>query len=675
MNELQHSGKRTPCPVCGRTKDKDCSWSEDNKTVLCHTYSKEIPPTEINGYWFTGKYCDDGIHGADSAAIFSQERPGTRPGPARRQRVKSAKEKDRDVQLTSAHIESQVDDLILRIASGVLTTETAHIELTQWCKEYSYDKFSATRLLTKKLKSVEVNEPEEKCRLARRVEKIESKIGTLLRFNDMRGQVELDGKPVEIEDLRIKLALNHNIDIPARDCDQVCLYLAKKQRYNPVVEYLNSCTEKFPASENLLSERVFIQKSIKSILGVSKELHVEYVKRTLIAAVARACAPGCKVDTVCILVGKQGAGKSTFWAMLAGEWFDDSMGSHSDKDERLKLHQSWIVEWSEIENIFKRKDISAVKSFLTTRIDHLRKPYGRVIEAFHRPSIITGSTNFDEFLADSTGNRRFWVVPCPGSIDTAQLAEIRDQLWAAAVHLYNAGTDWQIPAHLVEEAAAESEDYQLSDPWEGPVQAYLEGRSSVTTAEILSQALGIEVARHDRGAQMRVSALLKLWGWVQTRERQGDRCIRGWKKSFLGNKVGSSGSVNIEGRQGEGLRVIQPLIQPPDQRLDQVGSDPDPAMIQPLPVIQPPDQRLDHFETLENSGVSGVVIRMIRMIQPDHQDFALFFKNGDQVEILTGGFSGRTARVVEVCDDHVWVKAATWRIRRRYEFDQVRRVE
>ncbi|NEP19743.1 MAG: hypothetical protein F6J97_23125 [Leptolyngbya sp. SIO4C1] len=90
--------------------------------------------------------------------------------------------------------------------------------------------------------------------------------------------------------------------------------------------------------------------------------------------------------------------------------FDDSVGSVSDKDERLKLHKSWFVEWAELEVVFRRKDVSAVKAFITTQTDQIRPPYGRAVMEFPRPSIIVGTTNFDEFLADPTGNRRFWVI-------------------------------------------------------------------------------------------------------------------------------------------------------------------------------------------------------------------------------------------------------------------------
>jgi predicted P-loop ATPase len=108
---------------------------------------------------------------------------------------------------------------------------------------------------------------------------------------------------------------------------------------------------------------------------VSEPLYQTFVRKSLIGAVARALSPGCKLDTALILQGKQGFKKSTFFKILAGDYFDDSLGAVSDKDERLKLHRSWFIERSELESIFKRRDVSQTKAFLSNSISAVRPPY------------------------------------------------------------------------------------------------------------------------------------------------------------------------------------------------------------------------------------------------------------------------------------------------------------
>lgn len=364
----------------------------------------------------------------------------------------------------------------------------------------------------------------EKCRLARRIELVEGILKGRLKWNALKSKIELDGESVEVEDLRIKLAVQHNIDIPFEDCCQIATYLAKKQTFSPVAEYLKQCAEVYGPDEELL------ESLAETYFGATEPLHKAYLRKTLIAAVARAMLPGCKVDAVCILAGPQEAGKSSFWRILASEeWFDDSFGSASDKDERLKLHQSWILEWAELEAVFKRKDISAIKAFITTQVDQVRPPYGRSVLNFSRPSIFVGTTNETEFLADPTGNRRYWIIPIQiPTIPLEKLAEERDRIWAAATHAFQKGERWELPTELKQVAKLDNLNYTFSDPWEQAIQEYCEGRERVTALEIMANALHIDIENMDKRSEMRVTTILKTTGWQKTRESLKGKKLRFW---------------------------------------------------------------------------------------------------------------------------------------------------
>ncbi|NET34689.1 MAG: DUF3854 domain-containing protein [Cyanothece sp. SIO1E1] len=407
----------------------------------------------------------------------------------------------------------------------------------------------------------------ETCRLAQRYQWVEGKLKGRLRWNNLKGVIELDGEPIDLDNLRLYLALKHNIDIPDDDCTKICTYMAKQQLFSPVAEYLHQCADLYGPDDELLNSIA------QTYLGSDSPLHATFIRKTLISAVARACSPGCKVDTVCILSGVQGVGKSSFWKVLAGEdWFDDSVGSVSDKDERLKLHQSWFVEWAELEAVFKRKDISAVKAFITTQTDQIRPPYGRTVKEFPRPSIIVGTTNFDEFLADPTGNRRFWVVPIVAAwIPLDQLASERDRIWAAATHAFLQGENWTLPPEMRQQVAMANQDYQLSDPWEEKILEYITGKPNVTASEVLSDAIGLELDRQDRGSQMRVTNLLKAKGWTSSRRWVHGSNLRIWIPPVLDKevgKVGKVGSIDIKSPPETESELNQPVYQPPDQPLN-----------------------------------------------------------------------------------------------------------
>jgi predicted P-loop ATPase len=354
-------------------------------------------------------------------------------------------------------------------------------------------------------------------KLAREFKAVERVIGAKLKFNSLLKIIELDSQPVSLDDLELDLALTHRVTVDRKNVPLILSNLAMRNTYSPVADYLNYCGDNY--KDNYSD---YLQDLCPRLLGSTESLHATYLRRTLISAVARAIEPGCKVDTTLILQGRQGSRKSTFFKNLASaEWFDDSMGSYSDKDEKLKLHRAWITEWAELESAFRRRDVSAVKAFLTTATDNLRPPYGREVKAMHRPGIIVGTTNDSAFLSDPTGNRRFWVIPIPHVVDTDAAKAERDQIWGAAVRAYRAGEGWLLSAAETIASAEDTDNYTLKDPWESSLKNYTLGRDRITIPEFLREQLKFEAKEISPREMMRVAAILSDWQWQKQRVREG----------------------------------------------------------------------------------------------------------------------------------------------------------
>ncbi len=340
--------------------------------------------------------------------------------------------------------------------------------------------------------------------------------GKRIRWNILKKQVELDGARLPLDRIKTRIARDIHIDISREDAKEIVLELANENPYNPVVEYLNAVAQKYPTCNTEILDTI-----TSKYLGTTDPLHAVLMRRTLIAAVARAYNPGCKHDNITILQGDQGWLKSTFWAVLAGDdsdWFTDDISSGSEKDEILKLSQYWILEFAEFENAYKKREVSQLKAFLSRRKDSCRRPYGTDIEDFRRPSIFVGSTNKPEFLYDPTGERRYWVIPCLKKIDIAALKQERDLLWAATVAAYRNGEQWWLSDDEDLALKAANEQYQASDSWEIPIATYLLNRQRTSVGEILTEVLKLELARQDRATEMRVAELLRRMGWKKTKQ-------------------------------------------------------------------------------------------------------------------------------------------------------------
>lgn len=531
---MNHSSKDSPCPVCGRTKDGDCSFTADKGLVLCYTEGKDgNPTTTANGYYFNGKYSNR--YGTDnSRAQYTKKKPRTHHSSAQpAKRLKPAKQIEKAVQLASAHVETKVDDLALMIAEGHETLEQARVTLSEWCKEYRYNEFNAGQLLKAKVKAQASRDmqsaSDEDPKWLKEYRLLEDKFSDRLRFNELSKAVELDGEPFDASMAKLQLGIHHNTKLKGNreDLTDSVVMLAQQNSYSPVGEYLHSVHQQYGDSTDIL------EGLASRHLGTTDPIHEALLRRFLIAAVARAIAPGCKHDCALILQGPQGYGKSTFFKLLASEqWFDDSLGSASDKDEKLKLHRSWIVEWAELETVFRRRDVSQVKAFMSSAVDILRPPYGRSIETLKRPSVIVGTTNQDQFLADTTGNRRFWVIPITQRLDLAQLQEERDHIWAAAVTLYQSGETWWLNEEENKAVDSDRKQYEDTHPWFEPIQLYVGGLNEISTTALLTHGLGIDVSKQSNGDKKKLAGVMQKLGWEKTNNilsQQGQR-VRGWKK-------------------------------------------------------------------------------------------------------------------------------------------------
>ncbi len=256
---------------------------------------------------------------------------------------------------------------------------------------------------------------------------------------------------------------------PTKFKDALLAVCASERLYHPVKDYLNGLVwDGVPRIDTLLID----------YLGADDTPYVRAVTRkTLTAAVARIYSPGVKFDTVLVLNGPQGTGKSTLFARLGKEWFSDSLSLSDMKDKTApeKLQGYWILELSELTGM-KKMDVETVKAFTTRTDDKFRQAYGVTVESHPRSCVIVGTTNSDGgFLRDITGNRRFWPVRVTGhgKYRAWDLNDV-DQIWAEAIEYYKAGEELFVKDEIAAEAYRQQREAMETDDREGIVGEYLD---------------------------------------------------------------------------------------------------------------------------------------------------------------------------------------------------------
>ena len=361
---------------------------------------------------------------------------------------------------------------------------------------------------------------------------------------------------------QLKLYLENRYQLYSSTKTMEALDIAAGTRaYHPIRDYLDS----LPAWDGVQR----IDTLLVDYLGADNTDYVRAVTRkTLIAAVRRIYRPGTKFDTVLILSGPQGTGKSTLFAKLAGDWFSDalSLADMKDKTGSEKLQGYWIHELGELAGM-RKMEVEVVKGFISRTDDKYRASYARVVESHPRQCIIVGSTNAENgFLRDVTGNRRFWPVAITGESERKTWGldgETVGQIWAEALAAHRAGEPLHLTGALAEDATRAQDAAIETDERVGVVQEYLDTdlpagwrdmtvpqrraylaghapsaefggdqgarfpRMEVSNAEIWSECFGNEPGDMQPKDSYAISAIMKkLDGW----EKPGNR--GGFKRVF-----------------------------------------------------------------------------------------------------------------------------------------------
>lgn len=291
------------------------------------------------------------------------------------------------------------------------------------------------------------------------------------------------------------------------DVSDVLFALATKNTFNPVVEYLDGLT--WDGVER-------VDGLLPTYFGSADGPYERAVGRKLmLAAVRRARHPGTKFDTVPILEGKQGSGKTSALRVLGGRWHSDAeLGRLDGKDAPGILHDVWILELGELTSMGKA-DVDHLKAFVSRMEDRYRPPYGKTVKTYPRRCVFVGTTNSNSYLQDLTGNRRFLPVQT-GVIDLEALKRDRDQLWAEAGRIEADGESLVLPESLWSEAALRQDERLANDPWVDAVKMYLakdESRTRYSSQELLEDALGVPCNRQNQREAKRLSAVMARLGF------------------------------------------------------------------------------------------------------------------------------------------------------------------
>lgn len=292
-------------------------------------------------------------------------------------------------------------------------------------------------------------------------------------------------------------------------------------------------------------ELTFAGNLFKLLLGADDNEYTKEVELLMLRQlVARAFHPGCKADSMVVLAGGQGIGKSTFARELAlnDRFFLDGM-SKFDEEHKRRLIGKLVVEVSELE-AFNHSDMSSIKQAITAQRDNIRMPYKEFAADYPRTCVFIGTTNEGAFLTDTTGNRRFLPIVCnqpscepnPLLFDGTGRMMIRQAI-AETVALYRRLGDAAfmktliLPRNIMKDVSKVQDKYAQEDDTLMAVISYLDELSKsterVNVKMVMIEGMGYtneSYSRENRYVKTNVAnALNRCDGWelMESKQRVG----------------------------------------------------------------------------------------------------------------------------------------------------------
>lgn len=256
--------------------------------------------------------------------------------------------------------------------------------------------------------------------------------------------------------------------MPKADTSDYLKLIANQQSYNPVSDFIMS------KPWDGVSRLDAICDTLQTAPGYDRTLLHLLVRRWMVSAVASALLPsGFWSKGVLVLQGEQSLGKTAWFKALVPQEQRGliKVGANIDpanKDSISSAIGHWMVELGELDGTFRKADIAKLKAFISQDVDMLRRPYDRLESRYQRRTVFFASVNPERFLADETGNVRWWTVPVTG-VDYSHDIDVQ-QLWAEMAALFRNGERWWLERDEEADLEGVNREHEAIDPLEEMLQ-------------------------------------------------------------------------------------------------------------------------------------------------------------------------------------------------------------
>lgn len=283
-------------------------------------------------------------------------------------------------------------------------------------------------------------------------------------------------------------AMVNNLPFSPHVISNVLLKAAKENTYDPLKNVFEGVV--WDGTDRL--EALFQTLKFKDDTPATAiESYRQMFKRWIRAMAQKYISPGSE-NAVLVFVGQQGLGKSRWLTKLASPWrlgYREGQVDPENKDHNLIHVEKFLWHIQEFDATTRKKDVGALKDFLTKGTISERRPYAPQAETGYSICSFCASVNSANFLHDSTGSRRFYVLPVE-DIDAGHEIDMH-QMYAQAFAEVKAGLPWYLTRSEIQQLEILNDSFKYKDSLEERLESCLESGNDRMTLSAIIEAISI----------------------------------------------------------------------------------------------------------------------------------------------------------------------------------------
>jgi len=217
-------------------------------------------------------------------------------------------------------------------------------------------------------------------------------------------------------------------------------------------------------------------------LSPARKILLRLIKKWFVGLVAEIMNPiKCQNDNILVFQGAQGIGKSRWSYKLMPDKYECLLLNKNinpkDKDDRLELTRKVIIFMDEMDIVINSKaSVESLKSITSQRKIEDRAAYAHVTDRLPKIDSFIGCINNTEFLRDTTGNRRFFIIETTALKHEHTIDMMK--VYAYAYKLYTEGYKHYLDSDERELIEENNKQYEVQSDEENLINQWL--RSSKT---------------------------------------------------------------------------------------------------------------------------------------------------------------------------------------------------